>query len=101
MARDVLRALDSDFKSHRIATSVDLAPELPPIMAHKVQLREVITEYVIREIILKDVMFRRKNLARKLSEILCPRMLHSIRFRRRSNKECQRQNLTSFTSETT
>ena len=54
VARDVLRALDSDFKSHRIATSVDLAPELPPIMAHKVQLREVITEYVIREIILKE-----------------------------------------------
>ena len=39
---DLLCALDSDFKSHRVATSVDLAHELPPIMGHKVQLQEVI-----------------------------------------------------------
>jgi signal transduction histidine kinase len=53
---DALRALDSDFKSHRIATNVNLTPELPPIMAHKVQLQEVIINLIHNAIEAMDLV---------------------------------------------
>ena len=53
---DALRALDSDFKSHRVATSVDLAHELAPIMGHKVQLQEVIINLVYNAIEAMDLV---------------------------------------------
>src|SRR5215472_5597425 len=46
LALDVLGTLDTDLRSHRISPSISLAPELPPIMAHKVQLQEVITNLI-------------------------------------------------------
>src|SRR5262249_3869325 len=46
LALDVLRTLDADLKSHRIVLNIILAPHLPPIMAHKIQLEEVITNLV-------------------------------------------------------
>jgi len=42
-ALEVLHALEFDFSRHGIATHVELTPELPPVMAHKGQLQEVIT----------------------------------------------------------
>ena len=56
LALDVFHALDSDFESHRVATSVDLAPELPPIMAHKAQLQEVIINLVHNAIEAMDLV---------------------------------------------
>jgi C4-dicarboxylate-specific signal transduction histidine kinase len=53
---DVLRGLDSDLKSHRIAPSIILAPELPRIMAHKTQLQEVITNLVRNAIEAMDLV---------------------------------------------
>jgi signal transduction histidine kinase len=53
---DVLRGLDSDLKSHRIALSIILAPELPPIIAHKIQLQEVITNLVRNAIEAMDLV---------------------------------------------
>ena len=46
LSLDVLGTLDADLRSHRISPSISLAPELPPIMAHKVQLQEVITNLI-------------------------------------------------------
>jgi signal transduction histidine kinase len=56
LALDVFRALDSDFKSHHIATNLDLAPRLPPIMANKVQLQEVIINLVHNAIEAMDLV---------------------------------------------
>jgi C4-dicarboxylate-specific signal transduction histidine kinase len=53
---DALRVLESDFKSHRIAVSADLTSELPPIMAHKVQLQEVIINLVHNAIEAMDLV---------------------------------------------
>jgi signal transduction histidine kinase len=43
-------------EGHRVATSVDLAPELPPIMANKAQLQEVIINLVHNAIEAMDLV---------------------------------------------
>jgi signal transduction histidine kinase len=43
---EVMRTLDSDFKSRRVATRAALASELPPVPGHKGQLQEVILNLV-------------------------------------------------------
>jgi signal transduction histidine kinase len=41
-----LRALDSELKSHNVATRIQLASRLPPVMGHSGQLQEVIVNLI-------------------------------------------------------
>ena len=41
-----LRALDSELKSHKVATRIHLTSQLPPIMGHSGQLQEVIVNLI-------------------------------------------------------
>jgi C4-dicarboxylate-specific signal transduction histidine kinase len=46
VAREALRILQSDLRDHQIATSTELAREMPLVMGHKGQLREVIINLI-------------------------------------------------------
>jgi signal transduction histidine kinase len=46
MAVGALRALRTELSDHRIAVSLDLAPELPPVVGHRGQLQEVMMNLV-------------------------------------------------------
>jgi signal transduction histidine kinase len=46
LALEVLRAQDADLKSHGIVTRIELTSELPPVVAHKGQLQEVMMNLV-------------------------------------------------------
>jgi signal transduction histidine kinase len=46
LAVKALRALDSELKSHNVATRIQLASRLPPIMGHSGQLEEVIVNLI-------------------------------------------------------
>jgi signal transduction histidine kinase len=52
----VLRAFDSDFKKHNIATRVELRAELPQIVAHSGQLQEVLVNLIQNAIDAMDVV---------------------------------------------
>ena len=51
-----LRDLDRELKDHRIVTRVELASELPPVMGHRGQLREVIINLVHNSIEAMDTI---------------------------------------------
>jgi signal transduction histidine kinase len=59
---EVLRLLDADFRSHRIAARAELAPELPPVLAHKGQLQEVLVNLVHNAIEAMDTVDDRRIL---------------------------------------
>jgi hypothetical protein len=51
-----LRDLDGELKDHRIVTRVELTSELPPVMGHRGQLREVIINLVHNSIEAMDAI---------------------------------------------
>jgi signal transduction histidine kinase len=46
LALDALGILDKELKDHKVASRVELASELPPVMGHSGQLREVIINLI-------------------------------------------------------
>jgi signal transduction histidine kinase len=62
LVTEVLRMLDADFRSRRIATRAELAPELPAVLAHRGQLQEVLVNLVHNAIEAMDTVDDRRIL---------------------------------------
>jgi signal transduction histidine kinase len=62
LATEVLRMLDADFRGRRIVTRAELAPELPPVLAHRGQLQEVLVNLVHNAIEAMDTVDDRRIL---------------------------------------
>jgi signal transduction histidine kinase len=70
LVRDVLRMVDADLRTQQVSVSIDLRDRLPPLLANRAQLEEVLLNLITNAIEAMDALTDRARLLQIRSDII-------------------------------